>query len=1073
MSSASASSGSSEGGSASGSGSDTSESSSDDGFSTSVIKAPPQPGRQRATQAAKKEGDDLAAQGDTRSEGPGGTVPNAGNETKSGSGSSGSGSSGSGSSGSDDEAENKHDTSHSSDTSTGSDHSSGSDGESSSGSESSTASDTTSSSNSASSETDSSYTASSSGSSSGSGSSSSFSGSTSGSYSSYSSSTGMSFSSDDSELEAAAAAKARVEAQKEAPPPAPVEMSPEDKEKVALLESEMKIAEAELETLLSTQEAALAAAEDALQKAEEDLEAPEDQWTHELTGKLIGDPKDKKLKAAFDATRKKKVLKIQRAKKALVDLEKEQESKLKAADQKLEAKLAEAEEFAKVEFDRNGVLLSATPEGVRLHKSRMKAASRIGRNLDSARGKDIDTRYEIMVHRAKKEIQKTKVKAGYAKSHSKTVLSMEERRIKAAKRRKKKLLRAKKRARRDKLKLEEQHRLYMLERGERARRLLNADTQKRAKLLEREKPWCQRKHQKNRIGLVLSTSLAMFCSFIAMCMSLAIIDFRFPAEAMHKCGNSAPEVWTTSCEQIQLLNEFPYQCCQANVPLPQANIDLRIKYFGYHSATAVQSCGAAVGENYEVFSQDSYNATQVAHCASVTSANECGNTKVNVDDDQSAMCTWYFGYRPGPCDKEAQHEACESLEGEVECLRHAACRPNRDPWYMEAIIANHPQSTKSGLVPLEYIGKCLHKHNRSVARTACGMSQTDYCGDGTGPGTSYFSEIAWQSRRMTLAVGVMCMLSPSLLFLRGIRQLEFEKFRLVCADAKNAYIAVIALYGGNEDLEFNFSHVGSSTNMEEEEKLIKEKEFLEIHENKLKKKKKRHDKVVNDIKEKKRAEKRAKKAKRKAEKAKKAKAKHDRKAAKKKKQDEKRRKKMQLRIQKEKEKAKLARLEAHKKRMAKKGIVVELPTISSATPETDAVPKDTGTIDSSVPVVDNPADTFETGDGVSEVSVSQPNPQALSGEDAEAKTEGIVSLSASAPMSKTALNGNSNFSFTPAEENPTTPAISSEAAQEGNVSGTANESDVEDNNPSESSASESSSSESSSDDDDGGTEVSM
>ena len=105
---------------------------------------------------------------------------------------------------------------------------------------------------------------------------------------------------------------------------------------------------------------------------------------------------------------------------------------------------------------------------------------------------------------------------------------------------------------------------------------------------------------------MLATMGAMLCAFIAMCMSAAIVEFRFPAEAMHKCGNAAPDVWMTKCDQVQLLADFPYRCCQANVPLPEPNIQLRMKYLGFNPATAVQSCGASLGAKYEVFSPVSY-----------------------------------------------------------------------------------------------------------------------------------------------------------------------------------------------------------------------------------------------------------------------------------------------------------------------------------------------------------------------------------------------------------------------------------------------------------------------------------
>ena len=145
----------------------------------------------------------------------------------------------------------------------------------------------------------------------------------------------MSFSSDDSELEAAAAAKARAEAQKEAPPPAPVEMSPEFKQKVESLEAEMKIAEANVELLISTQGEKVAEAENAITAAQEDLESPKDLWTHKLTGKRIGDPKDDKLKKDFETARRAKEKAVKEAKRQLVALEKDQTAALKEADKNL------------------------------------------------------------------------------------------------------------------------------------------------------------------------------------------------------------------------------------------------------------------------------------------------------------------------------------------------------------------------------------------------------------------------------------------------------------------------------------------------------------------------------------------------------------------------------------------------------------------------------------------------------------------------------------------------------------------------------------------------------------------
>ena len=72
----------------------------------------------------------------------------------------------------------------------------------------------------------------------------------------------------------------------------------------------------------------------------------------------------------------------------------------------------------------------------------------------------------------------------------------------------------------------------------------------------------------------------------------------------------------------------------------------------------------------------------------------------------------YFGYKQGPCDRKIQHGACELLETEINCNLNSACRSNKDPWYMDAIIETNPLETSSGFKQLEYIGKCMREGKR-------------------------------------------------------------------------------------------------------------------------------------------------------------------------------------------------------------------------------------------------------------------------------------------------------------------------------------------------------------------------
>jgi hypothetical protein len=298
--------------------------------------------------------------------------------------------------------------------------------------------------------------------------------------------------------------------------------------------------------------------------------------------------------------------------------------------------------------------------------------------------------------------------------------------------------------------------------------------QLRARMLEREKPWLKRKHCVNRIGLIITTSIAMLAAFVALMMSAIIINFQFPYEEMHACGNDK-NVWLTDCKQIQLVEELPFRCCEANIPLPPENIDLRLKYLNFDPTSNAQSCGDSILYNKKA--PIKYNTSRVNKCSALVNPHSCAQTLVDPTRRKD-FCTWYFGYKDGSCNREIQHRNCEALETEVECNLNKGCRPNKDPWYMEAIIDSNPVSTSSGMRPLQYVGKCvLEGAPKNITAVTCGMVQNDYCGDGTGPGTAYFDHIAWETFEMTTSVGVMVLLSPMVLFFRGLRILEMEPMR--------------------------------------------------------------------------------------------------------------------------------------------------------------------------------------------------------------------------------------------------------------------------------------------------------
>ena len=191
-------------------------------------------------------------------------------------------------------------------------------------------------------------------------------------------------------------------------------------------------------------------------------------------------------------------------------------------------------------------------------------------------------------------------------------------------------------------------------------------------------------------------------------------------------------------------------------------------FFNYFQ---VQSCGDST--LYNSLPYDKANRTRVEICSKITDPKICAST--TVSQKEADYCTWYFGYKEGPCDSDIQHQACELIETEVDCALNKACRANKDPWYMDAIIYGNPAEEGKRL---KYIGKCKGEGDpKNITAVTCGMSQMDYCGDGTGPGTQYFDHIAWETFEMTTSVGVMVLTAPMMLFLRGIRVLEMEPMR--------------------------------------------------------------------------------------------------------------------------------------------------------------------------------------------------------------------------------------------------------------------------------------------------------
>ena len=50
----------------------------------------------------------------------------------------------------------------------------------------------------------------------------------------------------------------------------------------------------------------------------------------------------------------------------------------------------------------------------------------------------------------------------------------------------------------------------------------------------------------------------MIAALTALLMSTITINFRFPVEEMHACGNDR-NVWLTQCAQIQLVETLPFR----------------------------------------------------------------------------------------------------------------------------------------------------------------------------------------------------------------------------------------------------------------------------------------------------------------------------------------------------------------------------------------------------------------------------------------------------------------------------------------------------------------------------------
>tara|TARA_B100000795_G_C22667444_1_gene386549 strand:- start:188 stop:754 length:567 start_codon:yes stop_codon:yes gene_type:complete len=178
----------------------------------------------------------------------------------------------------------------------------------------------------------------------------------------------------------------------------------------------------------------------------------------------------------------------------------------------------------------------ATSKGKKIIAKRKKNVEKLATKLDKHRGKDTETKWVDLIHHIKKKIHKVKVNAGMSKPTSGIVLAMEDKKRKAALKKRRKKLKKREKQRKLRKHHERSSQQLALERGKRARRLLNADTQMRARMLEREKPWCHRKHFCNRFGLILTTSISMMSALIALLMSTIIINFNFPYQEMHACG---------------------------------------------------------------------------------------------------------------------------------------------------------------------------------------------------------------------------------------------------------------------------------------------------------------------------------------------------------------------------------------------------------------------------------------------------------------------------------------------------------------------------------------------------------
>ena len=449
-------------------------------------------------------------------------------------------------------------------------------------------------------------------------------------------------------------------------------------------------------------------------------------------------------------------------------------------EEKLTAEWKEATLLFEDDLDHNNkdVPLEATKAGQKILKKRQKNLTKLATKLDKWKGNDREEKWIELIHHTKRKLHKVKVGAGISKKKNKDIFLMEQMKIKAEKRKRRQERKKREKERKKKLKREQESKAMALQRGKRARALLNADTQMRARMLEREKPWLERQHCINRLSLICTTSISMLAALIALLMSAIHINFRFPYSEMHACGNDR-NVWLTDCNQIQVVSKLPFRCCEANIPLPPENIALRLTYLKFDPTGFVQSCGDSV--LHDTVAPVEQNRTRVRTCASVTSPHACALTLADgslQSEGTLDYCTWYFGFKDGSCNSEIQHRSCEMIETEVECALNSACRPNKDPWYMDAIIDGNPVSVPGGIKKLEYVGKCVMEGEpRNITATTCGMSQNDYCGDGTGPGTKYFDHTAYQTFEMTTSVGVMALVSPLVLFFRGVRVLEMEPMR--------------------------------------------------------------------------------------------------------------------------------------------------------------------------------------------------------------------------------------------------------------------------------------------------------